>query len=123
MWLSKKNRRYNQRYKIHREALLHYILPEHQATLNVVLEDISLKGALLQMNKLQAGPFHLLASDQSPRLILEISLPMGIVRQTIKIEWYRLQDKGSGFLMGVKFIDLSKETISILKDTINVTSK
>jgi len=118
MWFSGKERRRYQRREVCWEGLLHYTLPEFQKTLNISVVDISSGGAKLHSPTIQAGPFHLVAFEQSPQLELAIVLPEGNLKIDVKILWYKLMEDKTGFAVGVKFIDLSEEMARIIKNTI-----
>lgn len=121
MWPFGKDRRRNKRYPVQWKGCLNctFTPSGFQGTLAVDIVDISLRGARLNVERLQVGPYHLVVCDEAPQLILEISLPEAIIHTSARICWSRLLDEERTFALGVEFGYISTENGEILKKEIN----
>lgn len=106
------------RHAIHWHATLHCSFPEHEQSMPVEVLEISSKGARLQIQKLQVGPYHLFVGDPSARFSLAFSLPEGTVEAPIEFLWYNLDEAKRSFLVDVDFTAMPDATKSALKKAI-----
>lgn len=106
------------RHAIHWLATLHCSFPENEQSIPVEVLEISSKGARLQVQKLQVGPYHLFVGDPSARFSLEFSLPEGTVEAPIAFLWYNLDEAKRNFLVDVDFTAMPDATKSALKKAI-----
>ena len=119
MWPFGKDRRQLIRRAVCWEALLHCTFSNFQDTLKIRVVNISSRGTVLHLERLQIGPYHLAISDQPPQLELEILLPEGPLKANVEIRWYDWLENQRIFAVGVEFIDLSEKSQEILLQAIN----
>lgn len=119
MWPFGKDRRQVIRRAVRWQALFHCTFSNFQAALKTRVVNISLGGAVLHLERLQIGPYHLAISDQPPQLELEILLPEGALKANVEIRWYDWLEDQRIFAVGVEFIDLSEKSQETLLQAIN----
>jgi hypothetical protein len=117
MWPFKKKKP-DPRHAIHWHANLNCSFPEYQNSVPVEVLEISSRGARLQINKLQVGPYHLFVGDPSARFSLAFTLPEGTVEAPLQFVSYKLDDTQRVFLVDIDFAGMPDATKSALKKAI-----
>lgn len=92
-------------------------------TVPVNITDISADGVRLILERLQFGPYHLLIGEELPRCELTIQLPEGSITSRVLFHWYKHHTEGHFFEAGVSFVDMTRESRTVLSRIIRQLSR
>jgi hypothetical protein len=118
MWLFGSDRRREERLTVGWMGALRCTFPDLEETLQAAVVNASRGGALLNIDRLQIGAHHLVISDETPRLELEIAFSGGPFKTEVEIRWYDQIEEDRNFAVGVQFKALSKESLALLKEAL-----
>ncbi len=117
MWPFDDRRRYK-RHAVRWEGSLRCVFSNCEETIPIDVVEVSMSGARLLMHRMQVGQHHLLISDQSPDVDLDMSVPGGAVTASIALRWYNYDEENRRFAVGIEFIELDTESQATLKEAI-----
>ena len=115
MWPFGEERRREERHGVGWMGLLKCTFSDLEGTLEAQVVNASAGGARLHVDRLQINAHHLVVSDETPRLALEIAFADGLFESEIQICWYNQLEEDRNFAVGVKFLKLTKESRAVLK--------
>ena len=112
MWPFRDRKRYR-RYRVDWTGSLHCCFERYEETLEVKIRDVSPMGVCLIHEKLQVGPFHMLADNPVMRLLIQ--RPEGQISALVCIRWYNSEEEGEKlFTVGLEFSDIDSASRSTL---------
>jgi hypothetical protein len=118
MWIFKERRRHL-RYSVDWKATLSCVFHGVEEVIGCRVVDVSLRGARLALEKMQAGPYHLVVGEQATSKELRLMLPDGPVKTPIEIRWYNRDDAKGVFMAGVEFVGIDSENEAIILRALN----
>ena len=108
-------RRCNKRWKVAWEASLVCRGVNGDRTVQVAVDEVSLSGVRLQLQRMQVGPYHLLVGETPEECELAIDVPQGLVKSTVRFQWYNQPQSQGFFVVGAELVNMEPESRQTLK--------
>jgi hypothetical protein len=112
-------RRRKKRYRVEWSGSLDCSFTNHRESIPAKVAEVSLCGARLVMDRLLAGPYHIIVRDDHAKLILSLSVPEGAAVIPVEILWYNMDEETRLFSVGVSFQDMELASQAVLERAVN----
>jgi hypothetical protein len=84
-------------------------------TVQVAVDEVSLNGVRLQLQRMQVGPYHLLVGETPEECELAIDVPQGLVKSTVRFQWYNQPQSEGFFVVGAELVNMEQESRQTLE--------